>query len=226
MLTIMATGMGCMYIVSNGSNSISSNNVSNNEIEVIELKEEAPSYNVIKRGDEESQFVVKQEIKPTPTISPTPVISENKTVSKNKSEEEVNCELLQFPQLSDEDIYYLEKIVTCEAAYSDIQTKQLMMLVVLNRVKSPLFPNTVYEVITQKSGKTYQFSVCRPGYSWYYTEPNEDSKKAFDELWDTLYDYSCGALYFESFPSKEQADDTWFGSLEYLFEHEGVRYYK
>lgn len=209
------TGAGCMYCINSNS---SNNNVSDNE--VIELKEEAPSYNVIKKGDEESQFVVKQEVKPTPTISPIP------TISKNKSDKKANCELLQFPQLSDEDIYYLKKIVTCEATYSDIHTKQLMMLVVLNRVKSPLFPNSVYEVITQKSGKVYQFSVCAPGNSWYYTEPDEESEKAFEELWDTLYDYSCGALYFESYPSKEQADDTWFGSLEYLYEHEGVRYYK
>lgn len=177
---------------------------------VIEEKESC-TIEVVNSRDEESQFVVKQEVMVSPDCECT-------------EESIVGCELLQFPQLSNKDIYYLEKIANCEA--DDIENMQMTMLVVLNRVKSPKFPNTVYEVITQSSNGKYQFSVCRPGSTWYTTEPDSKSEKAFDELWDTLYDYSGGALYFESYPSKEVAENSWFGTLEYLFEINGVRYYK
>lgn len=173
--------------------------------------EEQESYNieVVESGVEEAQFVVNEEI----------IVEELES-----SSEIVSYELLQFPQLSDEDIYYLKKIATCEA--NDIENMQMTMLVVLNRVKSPKFPNTVYEVITQHSNGKYQFSVCRPGSTWYRTEPNEKSDEAFNQIWDTLYDYSDGALFFESYSSAEKARNSWFGTLDYLFEVNGVRYYK
>lgn len=181
------------------------NNKSNIRELIIEEKESC-IIEVVNVGDEESQFVVMEE---------------------NIVEEQIEMvsrELLQFPQLSDEDIYYLKKIATCEA--NDLENMQMTMLIVLNRVKSPKFPNTVYEVITQHSNGRYQFSVCRPGSTWYRTEPNELSDEAFNGIWDTLYDYSDGALFFESYSSVEKARNSWFGTLDYLFEIDGVRYYK
>ena len=173
--------------------------------ELIIEEKESCTIEVVNVGDEESQFVVMEE---------------NGVIEA----EIVSRELLQFPQLSDEDIYYLKKIATCEA--NDLENMQMTMLVVLNRVKSPKFPNTVYEVITQHSNGKYQFSVCRPGSTWYRTEPNELSDEAFNGIWDTLYDYSDGALFFESYSSVEKARNSWFGTLDYLFEIDGVRYYK
>ena len=99
----------------------------------------------------------------------------------------------------------------------------LVMLTVLNRVKNSRFPNTIYEVIVQKANGIYQFSVCKPGGSWYRKEPNEDSEKAFNMVWDSLYDYSNGALYFESCKNK----DNWHSrTLEYLYESGGIRFYR
>jgi spore germination cell wall hydrolase CwlJ-like protein len=146
-----------------------------------------------------------------------------KQTKANNTDVSNGCELLQFPQLSDEDIYYLKKIATCEAGDAGVETMSLVMLAVLNRVKSPRFPNTIYEVIVQKVNGIYQFSVCKPGGSWYRKEPNEDSEKAFNMIWDSLYDYSNGVLYFESCKDK----DNWHSrTLEYLYESGGIRFYR
>lgn len=178
-----------------------------------------------KDGDERSQFVVNQEIN-IYMVSDNDVTYEVEKEEKPIVESETvnySNELLQISKLSDEDIYYLKKIATCEAGGTDEETMSLVMLVVLNRVKNPKFPNTVYDVITQKDGPSYQFSVCRPGGSWHYMEPNEKSDEAFDIMWQSLYDYSDGALYFESCKNK----DNWHSKhLEYLYKSGGIRFYK
>lgn len=166
------------------------------------------------RDEMKSQFAFKQKNDTKEIV----VISENKSK---------NCELLQFPQLSDEDIYYLKKIATCEAGNQSAHTMSLVILVVLNRVSNPKFPNSVYEVIMQHNSKTYQFSVCRPGHEWYYTEPSEKSEEAFNMVWDSLYDYSDGALFFENIGSDEKAANSWFGrELRFLYKSEDIRFYK
>lgn len=178
-----------------------------------------------KDGDERSQFVVNQEIN-IYMVSDNDVTYEVEKEEKPIVESETvnySNELLQISKLSDEDIYYLKKIATCEAGGTDEQTMSLVMLVVLNRVNNPKFPNTIYDVITQKDGSSYQFSVCRPGGSWHYMEPNEKSDEAFDIMWKSLYDYSDGALYFESCKNK----DNWHSKhLEYLYKSGGIRFYK
>jgi len=169
-------------------------------------------------GTERSQFVVIRKFEPKET--------EEETISENEievEEESNDCELLQFPQLSDEDIYYLRKIATCEAGNQSVETMSLIMLTVLNRVKDDGFPNTIYEVIMECNNGKYQFSVVRPGGTWWYMEPNEESEEAFNMVWETLYDYSDGALYFESCEST----NNWHSrNLEFLYQSGDVRFYK
>ena len=178
-----------------------------------------------KDGDERSQFVVNQEIN-IYMVSNNDVTYEVEKEEKPIVESETvnySNELLQISKLSDEDIYYLKKIATCEAGGTDEQTMSLVMLVVLNRVNDSKFPNTVYGVITQKDGSSYQFSVCKPGGSWYDKEPDKKADEAFNIMWQSLYDYSEGALYFESCKS----EDNWHSRhLEYLYSSGGIRFYK
>ena len=56
-----------------------------------------------------------------------------------------------YRECSDEDAYFLAKIIETEAGYSyNTDEHQLMVgSVVLNRVASPAFPNTIYEVFYQ-----------------------------------------------------------------------------
>lgn len=58
-----------------------------------------------------------------------------------------------------DDMNMIAQLVEAEAGDQDLEGKQLVVDVVLNRVDSDQFPNTVEEVIYQK----HQFSVIRNG---------------------------------------------------------------
>ena len=96
-------------------------------------------------------------------------------------------------------------------------------MAILNRVWSDKFPDTIYEVITENNGTTYQFSPCIPGHSWYTTEPSEDSYEAVSVVLESKYDYSGGCTYFESC---EDTDNWHSKNLEFLYQSEDVRFYK
>ena len=119
---------------------------------------------------------------------------------------------------SENESYLLAKIAMAEAEGCSTQTKTLVIMCVLNRVESDKFPSTIEEVIFQKN----QFSPIDNG-RWDRVEPNEDCYEAVKVVMEAKYDYSDGALYFESCASK----DNWHSrNLEYICESEGIRFYK
>ncbi|MBW4081397.1 cell wall hydrolase [Paenibacillus sp. S150] len=75
--------------------------------------------------------------------------------------------------VSEEDLLLLQKIVMAEAEGEPYQGKVAVANVVLNRLRSANFPDTIYEVIYQKS----QFSPVANG-RLKRVKPNEDSIKA------------------------------------------------
>ena len=94
---------------------------------------------------------------------------------------------------------------------------------VLNRVESDDFPDSILEVIFQNNGKTYQYSPVMQGGRWWTTEPDEDCYEAVEVVLATEYDYSDGALYFESCAEEEN----WYSkNLEFLYQSEDLRFYK
>lgn len=88
------------------------------------------------------------------TPTPTPLI--NTLMSSPEPQIEVKT-------YTDEDLYWLAKIVYAEAGYDVDEGQQAVANVVLNRVNSPDFPDTIYDVIWQKTGKVWQFSPCGDG---------------------------------------------------------------
>ena len=83
----------------------------------------------------------------------------------------------QVPVSGDEyynqtDVYWLSRIINSESGAEPFKGKIAVGNVVLNRVNSSLFPNTVYEVIFDKKYGT-QFSPTVIG--TIYKEPNNDS---------------------------------------------------
>lgn len=110
--------------------------------------------------------------------------------------------------LSADDEYLLAKIAMAEAEDQSTEGKALVMLVVLNRVNSGSFPDTVSDVIFDNG----QFSPVADG-RYDAVEPNEDCWKALD-LIQSGWDESQGALYFESKSKSE-----WHRkNLQYLFQ--------
>lgn len=117
-----------------------------------------------------------------------------------------------------EDSYLLARIAMAEAEGCNTQTKTLIIMCVLNRVWSDEFPDTIEEVIFQEN----QFSPIDNG-RWDRVEPNEDCYEAVKVVMEAKYDYSGGATYFENCAD----EDNWHSrNLEFLYESEGIRFYK
>lgn len=116
-----------------------------------------------------------------------------------------------------DDAERLMQIAMAEAEGESTAGKALVMLVVLNRVWSDEFPDTIEEVIFQPG----QFSVTEEGGRYYTTEPDEECREAL-YLVNMGWDESQGALYFESCKS-----DSWHSrNLEYLFQEGNHRFYR
>ena len=117
---------------------------------------------------------------------------------------------------SDKNAYLLKKIAMAEAEDEDTEGKALVMRVVLKRVKSREFPDSIKKVIYQER----QFSPIANG-RFDRVEPNQDCQKALDLIAEDGWDESRGALYFES-----ESVSTWHqDNLQFLFRHGNHYFY-
>ncbi len=116
---------------------------------------------------------------------------------------------------SEEEAYLLAKIAMAEAEGEDTEGKALVIRVVLNRVQSWKFPDSIEAVLYQKN----QFSPIGNG-RFDRVEPNEDCWKAL-KMVEQDWDESRGALYFES-----ESASTWHrDNLKFLFRHGNHLFY-
>ena len=149
----------------------------------------------------------------------------NLTVFEPQTEDESSeVEIEYYPEFtyskdwSAKESYLLARIAMAEAEGCNTQTKTLIIMCVLNRVWSDEFPDTIEEVIFQEN----QFSPIDNG-RWDRVEPNEDCYEAVKVVMEAKYDYSGGATYFENCAD----EDNWHSrNLEFLYESEGIRFYK
>lgn len=153
-----------------------------------------------------------------------PHVSALITCESDAQKEETEIEVDYYPEFtyskdwSVEDSYLLAKIAMAEAEGCNTRTKTLIIMCVLNRVWSDEFPDTIEEVIFQEN----QFSPIDNG-RWDRVEPNEDCYEAVKVVMEAKYDYSGGATYFENCAD----EDNWHSrNLEFLYESEGIRFYK
>lgn len=118
--------------------------------------------------------------------------------------------------LTVEDAIKLMKIAICEGG-DDVKAQCLIMRVILNRLASDAFPNSIDEIIHQYK----QFSTVQNG-RYDKAEPTSNSHIALG-LIEGGWDESQGALYFEASFLK----DSWQSeNREFLFEYAGTRYYR
>lgn len=117
-----------------------------------------------------------------------------------------------------EESYLLAKVAMTEAESESVKGKELVIMVVLNRVASDEFPDTIKEVIFQKN----QFKSVSNG-RWNKVEPDADCWAAVEAVMQAKYDYSEGALYFESC---KNSDDWHSKNLEFLYQFENHKFYK
>lgn len=128
-------------------------------------------------------------------------------------------------KLSSEEKNILLRIVEAEATGEDIEGKMLVANVVLNRVKSGKFPDTVEQVVFQNNGRVYQFSPIRDG-RYYDVHISKETKQAVEKVLNG-HDKSQGALYFMSRGKADSSNVRWFDNkLTRLFQHGTHEFYK
>lgn len=91
------------------------------------------------------------------------------------------------------DLDLLARLITAEAASEPYTAKVGVGAVVINRVKSAAFPNTINSVIYEKNDWYYQFTPVENG--WINKPASTDAKNA---AYDALhgYDPTKGAIYY------------------------------
>ncbi len=117
----------------------------------------------------------------------------------------------------------LEYIVQQEAGGYDLEHKQAIAQVVINRVSSSLFPDSIYEVLTQKN----QFSSLSNWYSG-TNKPDDDTIQAVSDVLNGNYDdKTSGATFFYAPKWAGKKAATWFENhLTFLFAMDGHRFFK
>lgn len=127
-------------------------------------------------------------------------------------------------ELSEEDYDALLRLVEAEASGEDIKGKMLVANVVLNRVESSSFPDTVKEVIYQRHNGRAQFSPVATG-KIDRVAVSEETVEAVERAL-CGEDESCGALYFVAPAYADAANHRWFQkNLTWLFSYNGHEFY-
>ena len=140
----------------------------------------------------------------------------------------VDYEVMEKPEyskLSDKDYEILLKIVQAEAGSEDEKGKMLVAGVVMNRVESSKFPDTVEEVVFQNENGVYQFSPVANG-TYQSAVATEETRKAVDRVLEGE-DVTEGALYFAARKYAEEGKMKWFDNcLIRLFSYGGHEFFK
>lgn len=166
---------------------------------------------------EQQSTLVEAKEKPKPEPEPEPVIKEDKeeTVQEKSSSKQ------QAPtdaSVSDRELLY--HLVEHEIGSGSLEHKRIIAQVIINRVNSPKFPDTIRGVIYAPG----QFSGV--GEIMYMT-PDAETIQAVDEVLDgECEDNSQGAVYFYNPRYVGGSTKRWFESLDFLFEMEGHRFFK
>ena len=118
----------------------------------------------------------------------------------------------------------LLRIVEAEAGGEDKKGKMLVANVVLNRVESDDFPNSISEVIFQSDNGITQFSPISDGRFYQVTVSQETIEAVNQVLMGE--DNSQGALYFAARKSANQEKMRWFDkNLTRLFAYGGHEFF-
>ena len=142
----------------------------------------------------------------------------NETANQNK-------ELTLVPAYSEAEVSVLERIVEAEAGGEDADGNLLVANVVLNRVRDEAFPDTITEVVFQRTGGVTQFSPVANG-RYDAVTISEESKEAVERAL-LGEDISDGALYFVARKHVDQSNVRWFDeNLTPLFQHGGHEFFK
>ena len=140
----------------------------------------------------------------------------------------VDCNELQRNskyQLTEKELEVLLRIVEAEAGCEDEEGKLLVANVILNRLNSPKFPDSITEIVFQRENGVAQFSPVYDG-SYACAEVSEETIKAVGRALKGE-DISDGAMYFAARKYAEDDRMQWFDEkLTLLFRYGGHEFFK
>lgn len=142
-------------------------------------------------------------------IAPAPALPE--TAEEETPEEPEEPPVESEPEnryaelhFSDEDVYILACLVYHEARGESFEGQVAVVEVVLNRMLSDYFPDTVEEVVFQKYGDVWQFS---PAPYLYSAEPDKEQYLAVHTaIEEREHILSEDTVYFSTAPYNESVD--------------------
>lgn len=148
---------------------------------------------------------------------------ETKSKKDTKKEEEDQPETI-YDLYSEQEIEILQRIVEAEATNQTIESKINVANVILNRVNSEKFPNTIKEVVFQKNPT--QFSPTSDG-RYNEVDISDDTIEACEKAF-TEKDTTDGALFFcNPRDVKNLQTQSWFRKLTYIMKDDsGHSFYK
>ena len=122
---------------------------------------------------------------------------------------------------TEEDAEMMAWIIQQEVRGGSLRHKRIIAEVILNRVRSPRFPNTISEVLLAPG----QFASAANWWNRTY-EPDADTRQAVREaLSGQLEPASGGAVFFYAPRWTDPKTAAWFESLPLTLELEGHRFF-
>ena len=148
------------------------------------------------------------------------VQSENKELENENKDLKLELKRVEIPKYkySEKEVMLLAKCVQAEAGDTNYKSQKLVTKVILNRVESTKFPNSITKVIYQKNGKIPQFSVAYNG----ALDKQKVTSKTLANVQSVLL-YGCdmpkNVLFFYASSLRE---NNWVKSLRIYKEVEGT----
>lgn len=162
----------------------------------------------------------KQQIQASAKAEIEKLNTETVMAAQAAAEEEKRKAACAIP-MSEEDYQVFLRIVQAEAGICDVKGKILVANVIINRVKSNEFPNTVTGVVYQSS----QFSPVADG-SINRVKVSQDTIESVNRAL-AGEDYSNGAMYFMFRRGSQNRAVGWFDRhLTFLFSHQNHEFFK
>lgn len=211
--------------VNNGVKENANTGIVGNEFIVEESTQIVVQYETEKYTIED---IVENEISEIETDELYQVLGTIQIESENPTELSTQEEVTEAVTQPQHVIQYTEKdyvnflrIVEAEATGADVLAKMMVANVIINRVRSPYFPNTITEVIFQGNGE--QFSPIYDG-RFFTVEVTESTVEAVNRAL-LGEDYSQGATYFAAV--YVITPECWHSrNLKRLFEYGGHIFFK
>ena len=147
--------------------------------------------------------------------------SKTASVTEEKKQEETVPESKSVISYTSEEFEMFCCVLEHEVGYCSEASKIAVANVIINRVKSPEFPDTIYEVLNAPK----QFTAIQCYYDGSVT-PSENTRECAERAL-TGEDNSHGAVYYYAPQFCYNANTiNWFESMELCYEVDGQRYFK